>query len=123
MLKRRRPFLTAKRLLTNQTFRDLYRTDTLDIDQRLLPGQHLLQAPPHRRLVDRLDDVVIGHVLRGVGIRRHAEPGHRDETHRFRAAGNDDVRAAGDDPLGSRGDGLQAAGAETVDGLGRNIHR
>jgi class 3 adenylate cyclase len=35
LLKRRRPFLTAKRLLTNQTFRDLYRTDTLDIDQRL----------------------------------------------------------------------------------------
>ncbi len=35
MLNRRRPFLTAKRLLTNQTFRDLYRTDTLDIDQRL----------------------------------------------------------------------------------------
>ena len=32
---RRRPFLTAKRLLTNQTFRDLYRTDTLDVDQRL----------------------------------------------------------------------------------------
>jgi class 3 adenylate cyclase len=35
MLERRRPFLTAKRLLTNQTFRDLYRTETLDIDQRL----------------------------------------------------------------------------------------
>ena len=35
LLKRRRPFLTAKRLLTNQSFRDLYRTDTLDIDQRL----------------------------------------------------------------------------------------
>lgn len=34
-LHRRRPFLTAKRLLTNQTFRDLYRTNTLDIDQRL----------------------------------------------------------------------------------------
>ena len=31
----RRPFLTAKRLLSNQTFRDLYGTDTLDIDQRL----------------------------------------------------------------------------------------
>ena len=31
----RRPFITAKRLLTNQTFRDLYRTDTLDIAQRL----------------------------------------------------------------------------------------
>jgi class 3 adenylate cyclase len=35
MLSKRRPFLTAKRLLTNQTFRDIYRTDTLDIDQRL----------------------------------------------------------------------------------------
>ena len=35
MIGKRRPFLTAKRLLTNQTFRDLYRTDTLDIDQRL----------------------------------------------------------------------------------------
>jgi class 3 adenylate cyclase len=35
MLHRRRAFLTAKRLLTNQTFRDLYRTDTLDVDQRL----------------------------------------------------------------------------------------
>ncbi|MER8764218.1 MULTISPECIES: adenylate/guanylate cyclase domain-containing protein [unclassified Mesorhizobium] len=34
-LGKRRPFLTAKRLLTNQTFRDLYRTDTLDINQRL----------------------------------------------------------------------------------------
>ena len=31
----RRPFLTAKRLLSNQTFRDIYRTDTLDIDQGL----------------------------------------------------------------------------------------
>jgi len=35
LLGRRKPFLTAKRLLTNQTFRDLYRTDTLAIDQRL----------------------------------------------------------------------------------------
>jgi len=35
LLGRRRPFLTAKRLLTNQVFRDIYRTDTLDIDQRL----------------------------------------------------------------------------------------
>jgi class 3 adenylate cyclase len=34
-LGKRRPFLTAKRLLSNQTFRDIYRTDTLDIDQRL----------------------------------------------------------------------------------------
>lgn len=35
LLDRRRPFLTAKHLLSNQTFRDLYRTDTLDVDQRL----------------------------------------------------------------------------------------
>jgi class 3 adenylate cyclase len=35
LLMRRKPFLTAKRLLTNQTFRDLYRTETLEIDQRL----------------------------------------------------------------------------------------
>ena len=35
LMHRRRPFLTAKRLLSNQTFRDLYRTDTLDVDQRL----------------------------------------------------------------------------------------
>ena len=34
-LGHRRPFLTAKRLLTNQTFRDVYRTDTLDVDQKL----------------------------------------------------------------------------------------
>jgi len=35
LVNKRRPFLTAKRLLTNQTFRDIYRTDTLDVDQRL----------------------------------------------------------------------------------------
>jgi class 3 adenylate cyclase len=35
LLGRRKPFLTAKHLLTNQTFRDIYRTDTLAIDQRL----------------------------------------------------------------------------------------
>jgi class 3 adenylate cyclase len=35
LLKRRKPVLSAKRLLTNQTFRDIYRTDTLAIGQRL----------------------------------------------------------------------------------------
>ena len=34
-VSKRRPFLTAKRLLTNQTFRDIHRTDALDVDQRL----------------------------------------------------------------------------------------
>jgi len=35
LVGRRKPVLTAKRLLTNQTFRDIYRTDTLAVDQRL----------------------------------------------------------------------------------------
>lgn len=35
MLAHRRSFLTAKRLLSNQTFRELYRAETLDVDQRL----------------------------------------------------------------------------------------
>ncbi|HEY1796135.1 MAG TPA: DUF5939 domain-containing protein [Stellaceae bacterium] len=35
LLARRRPFLAAKRLLSNQVFRDLYGTDTLDPEQRL----------------------------------------------------------------------------------------
>ncbi len=35
ILQRRKPILTAKRLLTNQTFRDIYRTDTLAIGQHL----------------------------------------------------------------------------------------
>ena len=35
LLHRRRPFLTAKRLLTNQVFRDIYGTDTIAVDQRL----------------------------------------------------------------------------------------
>src|SRR5829696_4214545 len=35
LLGHRKPFLTAKRLLTNQTFRDIYRADTLGVDQGL----------------------------------------------------------------------------------------
>lgn len=35
MLKQRRRFLTAKRLLTNQTFRNLFGAETLSVDQRL----------------------------------------------------------------------------------------
>jgi class 3 adenylate cyclase len=35
LLNLRQPFLSAKRLLTNQAFRDLYGTDTLDAEQRL----------------------------------------------------------------------------------------
>jgi class 3 adenylate cyclase len=35
LLHRRRRFLTAKRLLTNQVFRDIYGTNTIDLQQRL----------------------------------------------------------------------------------------
>jgi class 3 adenylate cyclase len=35
LLCRRKPFVTAKRLLSNQTFRDIYHADTLDVEQRL----------------------------------------------------------------------------------------
>jgi hypothetical protein len=34
LMNRRRPFLTATRVLSNQTFRDLYRNATLDPEQR-----------------------------------------------------------------------------------------
>jgi len=35
LLGQRKPILTAKRILSNQTFRDLYKADNLNIDQRL----------------------------------------------------------------------------------------
>jgi class 3 adenylate cyclase len=35
LLGKRKPFLTAKRMLTNQTFRDVFKADNLNIDQRL----------------------------------------------------------------------------------------
>ncbi|HJQ59622.1 MAG TPA: adenylate/guanylate cyclase domain-containing protein, partial [Vineibacter sp.] len=38
IFSQRRPSLTAKHLLTNQTFRELYKTDMLDVDQRLKIG-------------------------------------------------------------------------------------
>jgi class 3 adenylate cyclase len=35
LIGKRKQFLTAKRMLTNQTFRDVYKADNLNIDQRL----------------------------------------------------------------------------------------
>jgi class 3 adenylate cyclase len=35
LIGKRKPFLTAKRMLTNQTFRDVFKADNLSIDQRL----------------------------------------------------------------------------------------
>ncbi len=46
LLGRRKPFLTAKRLLTNQTFRDLYRTE--DTGYRSTAEDHQPHVPVHR---------------------------------------------------------------------------
>jgi class 3 adenylate cyclase len=35
LIGHRKPFVTAKRMLTNQTFRDIYKADNLSMDQRL----------------------------------------------------------------------------------------
>lgn len=35
LIGRRKPFLTAKRMLSNQTFRDVFKADNLSVDQRL----------------------------------------------------------------------------------------
>ncbi|MBV9565579.1 MAG: adenylate/guanylate cyclase domain-containing protein [Bradyrhizobium sp.] len=35
LIGKRKPFLTAKRMLSNQTFRDVFKADNLDLDQRL----------------------------------------------------------------------------------------
>jgi class 3 adenylate cyclase len=35
LIGRRKPFLTAKRMLSNQTFRDVFKADNLSLDQRL----------------------------------------------------------------------------------------
>jgi class 3 adenylate cyclase len=35
LIGKRKPFVTAKRMLTNQTFRDVFKADNLSIDQRL----------------------------------------------------------------------------------------
>jgi class 3 adenylate cyclase len=35
LIGKRKPFVTAKRMLTNQTFRDVYKADNLHVDQRL----------------------------------------------------------------------------------------
>jgi len=35
LIGKRKPFLTAKRMLSNQTFRDVFKADNLNVDQRL----------------------------------------------------------------------------------------
>src|SRR6266849_2913854 len=67
LLGRRRPFLTAKRLLTNQTFRDIYRTDTLDVDERVgdLVAYELVRA--HFRVLNEIIAAEAGAVVKTIG--------------------------------------------------------
>jgi class 3 adenylate cyclase len=68
-LGRRKRFLTAKRLLTNQTFRDLYRTDTLNVDQRLkITSMTFLftDLKGSTELYDRVGDLVAYDLVKSV---------------------------------------------------------
>ena len=62
-----KPYLTAKRLFTNQTFRDLYRTDTLDVDQRLKIARLTVlftDLKGSTELYDRVGDLVAYDLVR-----------------------------------------------------------
>src|SRR5437764_12014559 len=61
LVRKRRHFLTAKRLLSNQTFRDIYRTDGLDVDQRLKITSHTFlftDLKGSTELYERVGDLV-----------------------------------------------------------------
>ena len=65
---KRRPFLTATRLLSNQTFRDLYRTGTLDPDQRFkITNLTILftDLKGSTALYDRVGDLAAFDLVRG----------------------------------------------------------
>jgi class 3 adenylate cyclase len=68
VLGKRRPFLTATRLLSNQTFRDLYRTGTLDKDQRFKITNLTILFTDLRgstALYDRIGDLAAYDLVRG----------------------------------------------------------
>jgi class 3 adenylate cyclase len=67
LMGQRKPFLTAKRLLTNQLFRDIYRNDTLDVDQGLkLTSLTILftDLKGSTELYDRVGDLVAYDLVR-----------------------------------------------------------
>ena len=63
-------------------------------------------------------DVGVGIVIDEPGIGRNFVAAHGDHGHGFGAAGDDDFGGAGADAFGGESDGLQAGGAEAVDGHG-----
>ena len=87
---RRRPFLTATRLLSNQTFRDLYRTGTLNPDQRLkITNLTILftDLQGSTALYDRVGDLVAFDL-----VRDHFAALLDDHRRRGRRRGQDDRR-------------------------------
>ena len=90
LLARRRPFLSGKRLLTNQVFRDIYRTDTLDIDQRLkITSLTFLftDLKGSTELYERVGDLVAFEL-----VRAHFRALHGDRRRRGGGGGEDDRR-------------------------------
>ena len=100
MIGKRRPFLTAKRLLSNQTFRDLYRTDTLDVDQRLKITSLTFLFTDLRgstELYERVGDLVAFDLVQGAfpGAARDRRGGSRRCGQDHRRRGHGDVSDAG----------------------------
>ena len=116
LLGKRRPFLTAKRLLTNQTFRDIYRTDTLDVDQGLkITSLTFLftDLKGSTELYERVGDLVAYDL-----VREHFRVLQRDRRVRSRRGGQDHRRRGDGDvpdagPRARRGAAHARLGART----------
>jgi class 3 adenylate cyclase len=79
-LLEKRPFVTGKRLITNQAFRDVYRADSLDADQRLKIASLTVlftDLKGSTELYERVGDLVAFDLVRshfrvlGDAVRRH----------------------------------------------------
>lgn len=67
IFSQRRPALTAKHLLTSQTFRELYKTDMLEVDQRLKIGSLTVlftDLKGSTELYERVGDLVAYDIVR-----------------------------------------------------------
>jgi len=107
LLGRRRPFLTAKRMLSNQTFRDIYRTDIAR--GRPAAQDHQPHLPVHRpQGLDR--------ALRAGRRPRRLRPGARALRHPERDRGRRRRRRGQDDRRCGDGD-LPDPGSRAVGGV------
>ena len=86
------------------------------LPRHLKLARQILRGQPHR-------DVDAGMFLGQRRIGHKFVAAHRHQRHRFHATGDDGLPHPTHNLLRSQGDSLQAAGAETVDRLGRHLHR